>query len=626
MIIKRLLAILAHSWASVVQGCASDARGRMSKAVYPAYVLGLLVTLSMPAPSIAAPAMALGYAPKYPAGFTHFDYVNPTAPKGGELVLSGFGNYDGLNPFLLKGIAAAGVTDLVFETLMEQSLDEPFTLYAHLAEDIQLAQDKLSVTFRLNSKARFSDGTSVTAQDVKFSFDMLKSEQAHPLYRFMWNDIKRATVVDARTIRFEFAKVNPELHLITAQIPIFAKKWVGNKAFDKVVTELPLGSGPYVVDKYDLGKNIIYKRNPTYWGRDLGTRRGMFNFDSITIKYYTDETVQLEAFKAGEFDFIHVLNSKQWARDYVGQHFDNGSINRKELAHRNNAGMQGFVFNARRALFKDKRVRKAIALAFDFEWSNQNLFYNQYKRNNSYFSNSELASSGLPKGDELALLEPLRAKLPPEVFTTEWQPPTSSGPGGLRNNLRTAKELLTSAGWKLQNGVLKNAQGESMEFEILLAQKAFGRIVEPYAQNLAKVGIKVSYRTVDVALYQRRIDTRDFDMVVNSFGQSQSPGNEQTNYWHSSAADQEGSNNIAGIKDQVVDALVEKVVYAPSRAQLVAATRALDRVLLHGEYLVPNWYTPVHRVAYRKNLVYPDKLPLYYGVDAWMIRTWWKKP
>lgn len=584
-----------------------------------------LISLGMSAQGVAAPAMGLGYQPKYPPNFPHFDYVNPEAPRGGELVLSEFGNFDGLNPFLLKGIAASKVSDLVFETLMEQSLDEPFSLYAHLAEDIQLASDKLSVTFRLNARARFSDGSPVTADDVKFSFDTLKSEQAHPTYRFMWNDIKRAVVIDKRTVRFEFAKVNPELHLIASQIPIFSSQWVGKKPFDKVVTDLPIGSGPYVVDKFDLGKNITYKRNPDYWAKDLNTRRGMFNFDRITIKYYTDDTVQLEAFKAGEFDFMFVLNSKQWARDYAGPKFDSGVIRREELTHRNNAGMQGFVFNIRRPLFKDKRVRQAISLAFDFEWSNEKLFYNQYTRVNSYFSNSELASSGLPQGDELALLQPFRSKLPAEVFSVAWKPPLTTGPDGLRENLRKAKKLLESAGWKLKEGVLQNEQGQKLEFEILLAQKAFGRIIEPFAQNLAKVGIKASYRTVDVALYQRRVDTRDFDMVVNAIGQSQSPGNEQTNYWHSSTAGQEGSNNIIGIKDPVVDALIDKVVYAPDRARLVAATRALDRVLLNGEYMVPNWYTPIHRIAYKSNLAYPEKLPLYYSAESWMIRTWWKK-
>ena len=588
-------------------------------------MLAFLLMLVSPAQSLAAPAMGLGYQPKYPSNFSHFDYVNPDAPKGGELVLSEFGNYDGLNPFLLKGIAASKLSELVFETLMEQSQDEPFSLYAHLAEDIQLAKDKLSVTFRLNAAARFSDGTPVTAEDVKFSFDTLKSEQAHPMFRFLWTDIRRAVVVNQRTVRFEFSKVNPELHLITSQIPIFSRKWVGNKPFDKVVTDLPIGSGPYIVDKYDLGKSIRYKRNPAYWAKDLNTRRGMFNFDRITIKYYTDDTVQLEAFKAGEFDFMFVLNSKQWARDYAGQKFDNGAIKREELKHRNNAGMQGFVFNVRRPLFQDKRVRKAISLAFDFEWSNKNLFYNQYTRVNSYFSNSELASSGLPRGDELALLHPFRAKLPPEIFTTQWKPPVTNGEEGLRKNLHRAKELLTGAGWKIKDGVLQNEQEQKMEFEILLAQKGFGRIVEPFAQNLGKLGIKASYRTVDVALYQRRIDTRDFDMVVNSVGQSQSPGNEQTGYWHSSTADQEGSNNVIGIKDAVVDALIDKLIYAPDRAHLVTATHALDRVLLHGEYMVPNWYTPIHRVAYKSSLAYPKKLPLYYAAEPWMIRTWWIK-
>lgn len=588
--------------------------------------LGIFFTLIFSAPTAAAPSMALGYTPKYPANFTNFDYVNPSAPKGGELVLSEFGNFDGLNPFLLKGISASKISELVFEPLMEQSLDEPFSLYAHLAEDIQLAQDKLSVTFRLNPKARFSDGTPVSAADVKFSFDTLMSEQAHPTFRFMWGDIKRAVVVDPRTVRFEFAKVNPELHLIASQIPIFSSKWVGKKKFDQVVTDLPISSGPYVVDKFDLGKTISYKRNPNYWAKDLNTRRGMFNFDRITIKYYTDDTVQLEAFKAGEFDFMFVLNSKQWARDYTGPKFSSGQLKREELAHRNNAGMQGFVFNVRRPLFKDKRVRQAIALAFDFEWSNEKLFYNQYKRVHSYFSNSELASSGLPKGEELKLLEPHRDKLPPEIFTTEWKPPVTNGPGGIRENLRKAQQLLASAGWKIKDGILHNAQGQKLEFEILLAQKGFGRIVEPFAQNLAKLGVKANYRVVDVALYQRRVDTRDFDMVVSSIGQSQSPGNEQLNYWHSSTADQEGSNNIIGIKDPVVDALVNKVVYAPDRASLIAATHALDRVLLHGEYMVPNWYTPVHRVAYKSHLAYPKKLPLYYNAESWMLRTWWKKP
>ncbi len=571
-----------------------------------------------------APSVALGYEPGYRPGFGHFQYVNPDAPKGGELVLSAFGNFDSFNPFTLKGIAAAGLAELVFEPLMEQSLDEPYSLYAHLAEDIALAADRLSVIFRLDPQARFSDGRPVTAEDVKFSFDTLMSKQAHPRYRFYWADIRKAVVVGPRSVRFDFARVNPELHLIAAQMPVFARAWVGERPFDKLATVVPIGSGPYRVEGFDLGKRMSYVRNPDYWARGHSTRRGMFNFDRITYKYYKDETVRLEAFKAGEFDFIWVSHSKQWARDYVGPAFESGRIRKAELKHRNNAGMQGFMFNIRRPIFQDRRVRRAIALALDFEWSNRNLFYNQYERCSSYFSNSELAASGLPRGEELALLEPFRSRLPPEVFTVEWRPPRTDPPGSLRANLLKAQTLLADAGWRLRDGVLRNDQGLKLEFELLLAQKGFERILAPFARNLAKLGIRMNYRTVDVALYQRRSDTFDFDMVVETFSQSQSPGNELINMWHSSSAGQEGSNNVIGIKDPVVDALLEKLIYAPDRRRLVTAARALDRVLLHGEYLVPNWFIATHRVAYWDTFGIPATRPLYYNADSWMIRSWWR--
>lgn len=584
-----------------------------------------LYSLCAAVPAAAAPSMGLGYTPKYRPGFSHFDYVNPAAPKGGALTLPAVGNFDSLNPFLLKGVAAAGLTELVFETLMEQSQDEPYSLYGLLAEDISLAPDGLSVTFRLNPKARFSDGSPVTAEDVAFSFDTLTSKLAHPQYRFYWADITRAVAVDARTVRFEFARKNPELHLLAGQIPIFSRKWGGGKPFDKVVSDAPIGSGPYKVGEYQLGKRINYERRADYWARELNTRRGMFNFDRIAYLYYKDETVELEAFKAGEFDFVAVLNSKQWARDYVGPKFDQGLIKKTALKHSNNAGMQGFVFNVRRELFKDRRVRRAITLALDFEWSNKNLFYGQYQRCYSYFSNSELASAGLPQGDELALLEPFRKQLPPEVFTQPWQPPITAPPGSLRANLREAKRLLEEAGWRYRDGALRNTRGQPFEFEIMLAQKGFERIIGPFARNLARLGIKANYRTTDVALYQRRADTFDFDMMVHSFGQSQSPGNEQMNMWHSSAADKEGSNNVIGVKDPVVDALVEKVIYAPDRNALVTAVHALDRVLLHGEYLVPNWFVANHRVAYWDKFGFPATLPKYYQAADWMLRYGWSR-
>lgn len=589
-------------------------------------VVALPMMLAAASSAQAGGAQALGYEPKYPPGFDHFEYVNPDAPKGGTLILSSQGSFDSLNPFTLKGSGAAGLTDLVFETLMASSLDEPFSQYGLLADDVRLAEDGLSVTFHLNPDARFSDGTPVTADDVKFSFETLKSKAAHPQYRFYWSDIERAVVVDERTVRFEFAKVNPELHMIAGQIPIFARHWVGEKPFDEVALERPIASGPYTVDEYDLGKSVTFERNPDYWARDLNSRRGMFNFDRVTFKYYRDSTVALEAFKAGEFEFISVFNSKQWARDYRGPKFDDGRIRKEKLEHHNNAGMQAFIFNLRRPLFQDKRVRRAISLAFDFRWANEHLFYGQYARCDSYFSNSELAAQGLPDEAELELLEPHRERLPEAVFSEQWQPPTTAPPHSLRENLRRAKALLNEAGWRYRDGALRNDEGRPFRFQMLLSQKGFERICAPFARNLEKLGIDMAYRTVDSAVYQRRTDTFDFDMTVEVFPQSQSPGNELMSMFHSSSAEQEGSRNTAGIADPVVDALLEEIVYAEDRDALVTASRALDRVLLHGEYLVPNWYIPHHRVAYWEGLARPDALPLYYQATSWMLQTWWDQP
>lgn len=590
--------------------------------------LALLIAATCPVVAGAAPSAALGYVPKYPAGFDHYDYVQPDAPKGGELTLGARGSFDSLNPFVLKGSPAVGLTQLVFETLMDQSLDEPYSVYAHLAEDIQLAPDRLSVTFRLDPHARFSNGKAVTADDVKFSFDTLMSKAAHPQFRIYWTDIRRAVVIDSRTVRFDFARVNPELHLVVAtQLPIFSRDWVAGHPFDKLAMERPIGSGPYVVDGFDLGKQIRYRRNPDYWAARHNTRRGMYNFDRITFKYYRDDVVMLEAFKAGEFEFNWEFNSKVWARDYVGPQFDSGRIKRAELRNQNNAGMQGFVFNLRRPLFQDVRVRRALSLAFDFDWSNRHLFYGQYTRCDSYFSNSELAAHGLPRGDELRLLEPYRKRLPASVFNSVWTPPDTRPPHSLRDNLRQAKALLAAAGWTVRDGRLRNAAGQPFEFEVLLvsAQKGFDRILAPYAHNLDRLGVRMTYRAVDSALYQRRTDQFDFDLTVASFGASQSPGNELLSRFHSSSAGQEGSDNIMGLKDPVVDALIQKVIYAPDRRRLVTAVHALDRVLLWGDYLVPNWYIATHRVAYWDRFGMPATLPLYYNADSWMRMTWWKK-
>lgn len=575
--------------------------------------------------AIAAPSIGLGYTPKYSDNFKHFDYVNPAAPKGGKIILPGFGNFDSFNPYILKGVSVDGLGDLVFETLMVQSTDEPYSLYSHIANDIQLAKNKLSVTFKLNPLARFSDGSPILSKDVKVTFDTIKSDKGHPSYRFYWADIKQAIIVNDRTIRFDFARINPELHLIAAQIPVFSHKWIEGESFDKLSRKQPIGSGPYTIEKYTLGRDITYQRNKNYWAKDLPTRRGMFNFDTIIYKYYKDSTVMLEALKAGEFDFKLVNHSKKWARDYVGEKFDSKKIIKEELKHHNNAGMQGFVFNTRRELFKDKRVRRALSLAFDFGWSNSMLFYNQYTRCDSYFSNSELASQGLPKGKELKLLNRYKKDLPKEVFNTVWQPPIVRAKGDLRKNLIRASALLKEAGWSIKDGVLQNNKGKYFEFDVLLSQKGFERILAPFAYNLRKLGIILHYRTVDVSLYIRRSRTFDFDLMVASYPQSQSPGNELYNLWHSSSANEEGSRNLMGANNKVIDKLIEHVVFAKNREEVVIAARALDRVMLHEEYLIPNWYIAVHRLAYWDKFSYPSNLPLYFSAESWVISSWWKK-
>ena len=577
---------------------------------------------------IAAPYITLGYEPKYKPGFKHFDYVNPDAPKGGELVLHGDGNFDSFNIFALKGVKADGVGDLVFESLMVQSLDEPYSLYAHIAEDVELAEDKKSITFRIDPAARFSDGSKITAEDVKFSFDTIKSK-GHPYYQFVWADISEAVILNESEIRFNFSRIYPELPLIASGIPVFSRKWVGKKDFKKVSRELPIGSGPYVIEKYRLGKDITFKRNRKYWAKNKNTAKGMFNFDHVIYKYYKDETVRLEALKAGEFDFLHENYSKLWAREHTGPRYESGEIKKVNFHHKNNAGMQGFVFNTRRKIFRDKRVRKAIALAYDFTWANKNLFYNQYVRCDSYFSNSEMAARQLPTGLELELLKNYKKQypkfVPDEIFTKVWQPSRIHDQTSLREHLRIAKKLLDEAGWKVKDGVLQNAKGKKLEFEVLLAGKGFERILDAFSHNLKKLGIKIRYRTVDVSLYSRRARKFDFDMIVSSIRQGQLPGKELINYWHSSVVDQEGAQNYAGIKNPVVDDLIEKIIDAPDREHRVAAARAIDRILLFGEYLVPNWYIDYHRVAYWDKFGIPKTIPLYYSPTPWALSTWWYK-
>jgi len=576
---------------------------------------------------LADHAITWGTTPKYSAGFSHFDYVNPNAPVGGTLVLAATGSFDSLNPYLLKGIAAEGL-GLLFDTLMASSMDEHLTSYGLLAEDATLANDKLSITFRLNKKAIFSNGKPVKAEDVKFSFETLMSDIANPHYKVYWADIKDCQVLDEKTVRFNFKRENRELHVIIGQMPVFSKDWLEGEDFSKTTLKKPIASGRYLIESYDLGKNITFKRNPDYWGKDLNVNKGMYNFEHIKYKYYQDITVQLEALKAGDFDFMDISSSKQWATEMKGAKFESGELKKTMLKHQNNAGMQAFVFNLRKPFFQDIKVRKAVNLAYDFEWANDNLFYKQYKRCHSYFSNSDLAAPPLPTKEELVLLEPFRQQLPESVFSKEWNPVNTNPPNSLRNNLLQAKQLLEESGWKVPEGqqFLKNKQGEELRFTILLVEKAFERIVAPFVKNLMKLGIQVEYRIVDPALYKQRVETFNYDMIVASFPQSQMPGNEQLGFWHSSSAKQNGSRNYIGLENPAIDNLVDKVIQASNHSDMKTAIHALDRVLLHGEYIVPNWFIDAHRVVYRNKFEQPEKLPLYYpNGESVLLATWWMK-
>ncbi|MBI4082304.1 MAG: ABC transporter substrate-binding protein [Candidatus Lambdaproteobacteria bacterium] len=566
--------------------------------------------------------LALGSGLKYPATFTHFDYADPKAPKGGTLVLSAPGSFDTLNPFSLKGRPVAQLATLVFEPLTEGSLDEPFAEYGLLAQAVLPAADGLSVTYRLRPEARFSDGRPLTAEDVAFSFRVLRSDAASPFYRYYYKDVQAVETPDPHTVRLRFAQRNAELAMIAGQLAVLPKHLYGQGDFGQDFVRRALGSGPYTVAEYEFGKFIRFRRNPLYWGRRLALNAGKDNFDEIVVKFYRDDTVRLEALKAGEFDFLAISSSKQWAVDVAGAKWDQGWLVKRELPHRNNAGIQGFAFNLRKAKFQQRDVRHALALALDFDWSNRTLFFGQYTANHSYFSNSELAAPGLPAREELALLEPLRAKLPPAVFTT---PVAALGKPyrDIREQLRAAQRLLEGAGWRVQGGVLTNtATGEPMRFTVTLVQPAFERVVEPYLDNLRKLGVQATMKVVDDSVYEQQLRTFDFEMVVASFPESQSPGNEQREFWHSDSAAVEGSRNIIGIRNPAVDRLVEAIIGAPDRQTLVTATHALDRVLWHEHYLVPNWYNTTHRVTHWDRLGQPRTLPLYYAPQQ-LLRFWW---
>ncbi len=604
--------------------------------------LAALAAAAVPAAAGGQPAHALALhgEPKYPPEFTHFSYVNPDAPKGGVLRLAEEGGFDSLHPFIPRGNAPLGMT-LVFETLAVNSGDEPFSIYGLLAETIELAPDRSTVTFRLRPGARWHDGRPVTAADVEFSFKALL-EQGMPSYRLYYRNVDGVEIVDERTVRFRLStrETNRELPLILGHLPVLPRHWWEGRDFSSPTLEPPPGSGPYRVAAFEANRFIAFERVTNYWGAHVPAVRGMYNFDVVRYDCYRDATVSLEAFKAGAYDWRLEMSAKDWAVGYTSPERAAGVMRCELFPSGRIASMQGFAFNLRRPIFTDRRVRRALGLAFDFEWANRALFYGQYRRCRSYFGDSEMEARGRPEGAELEVLMDLARRfpghVPDEVFQEEYRPPTTDADLGeeahrlsVRRNLLEARRLLHEAGWmsrpgdgRLVHRELRDPAGRPLEFvfEILLVQPAFERVVLPFVLNLRRLGVEAKVRTVDMSVYMNRILGFDFDMVVGSWPQSESPGNEQRDYWHSMAADQNGSRNVGGIRNPAVDELVEDLIRAPDRSTLVVRARALDRLLQWGVYCIPNWYLPVQRIAFWDRFGFPPPHPQ--AGTHWIY--WWE--
>lgn len=580
-----------------------------------------------------AHAYALWGEPRYPAGFDHFAYVNPAAPKGGELRLVSnlrTSTFDKYNPFTIKGSAPAYLSDLMFDSLLVGSMDETATGYGLLAEDVQVSSDGLWATFRLRREARFHNGKPVLAEDVKYSYDTLVGPYTAPGYKTLLIDVAGAEVLDARTVRFRFKKPNRELPLTVGGLPVFSRDWGAGKPFDQVVTDTPIGSGPYRMGSVNFGKDITYARDDAYWARDLNVRRGQWNFERVSVKIYKDGTARLEALKAGEFDLMRFFSAGDWARRVNGKKFDSGELVKGEFGHQLPAGFQSYVLNTRRPLLSDWRVRKALDLALDFEWMNRQMFYGSYQRVRSLFGNTACQAQGEPSAAELALLAPWRAQLPAATFGPMYEPPSTEPPSSLRANLRHAQALLAQAGWQVQGGVLRAAQvpgvapGTPLVLEYMDSNEGGMRVVAPWMRNLQKLGIALQFRSVDFALYQQRLQKFDFDITSLAFAGTNNPGQEFADLFGSQAAETEDSGNFAGVKSAAVDALIAAMVGAKTQAQLLPACHALDRVILHSHYLVPQWYASTHRMAYNAwRLARPAATPPYSPGEMWAVTTWW---
>ncbi len=582
----------------------------------------------------AAHGYALWGDLQYPPGFAHFSYVNPLAPKGGELRLVSnlrVSTFDKYNPFTVKGSAPAYLSNLMFDSLLAGALDETAAGYGLLAQEVSVAPDGLSATFVLRLEARFHNGDAVLARDVKHSFDMLKGPLAAPGFRSMLEDVVGADALDARTVRFRFAKPNRDLPLTVGGLPVFSHRWGEEggkpKPFDQIVMDIPIGSGPYKLGPVNFGKDITYVRNPDYWARDLNVRSGTANFDRITVKIYKDSTSRLEALKAGEFDLMRFFSAGDWARRVTGRKFDSGELIKAEFQHRLPTGFQSYVLNTRKPLLQDVRVRQALGLALDYEWMNRQMFYGAYQRVQGLFGNTDCQATGVPPEQELALLNPWRGKVPEAAFGPMARPPRTDGEDSLRNNLRRAQALLKEAGWTYRDGALRNAQGQAFELEYLDSNEAGARVVTPWARNLEKIGVTLKFRPVDFALYQQRLQKFEFDITSIAYAGTQNPGQEFADLFGSKAASQEESGNFSGIQSPAVDALILHMTSAKSKAALLPACRALDRVIAHSHVLVPQWSAATHRIAYNAwRLDKPAQMPPYAQGEGWAIDTWWAKP
>ena len=582
----------------------------------------LLISQQLLANTYVSHAIAMHGEPKYNEEFFSVEYVSKSSVKGGNIVRSSIGNYDTFNPFTLKGTSAAGI-GLLYESLTVGSSDEAFTEYGLLAKHIEWPDDRSWVAFTLRDEAVWHDGKKISSDDVVWTFNTLM-EKGHPFYKYYYGDVSEVIKMSEKKVKFIFStNTNKELPLIVGQLPVLPQHYWEDKNFEETTLDIPIGSGPYKIKSFDAGRSITYELNENYWGFKnnlVPIKVGKDNISIIRYDYYKDRGVEREAFKSGEIDFFSENTSKEWATGYDISAVEEGLIKKELISHENPQGMQAFAFNTRKDIFKDKRVRKALSYAFDFEWTNKNLFYGAYKRTDSFFENSELSSSGLPSKEELAYLNPYMDVLPNEVFNEQYYNPTTDGSGFIRNQLQEATKLIKDAGWILKDGKLENSKGEPFEFEILLVSPAFERIVLPFIDNLEKLGIKASLRTIDSSQYQKRIESFDFDMIVFTFSQSLSPGNEQRNFWGSDAADTNGSRNVIGIKNDVIDSLIEKLINAKDREDLITITRALDRVLLWNYYVIPQWHISAYRVLYWDMFDQPKQKPKYsLGFDTWWI-------